>query len=572
MFLEKYAKNSLSRRLFYVLVLSIPVILYVFKFSVLYRYGIFRGEDWDYFAQSYEAARQSILHYNQFPWWNPWMNGGQPLFANPQFGLFSIQMPLVLLFGTVAGLHLSILAYFLLGFWGMYLLLQRVGSSGRSISVLLSYVWTFSGFTAWHISGGHLTFAIYLLTPWLFLTLLNIHKGKGWVWFGLWASLLINTAAHYLTFEALIVAVFIATLQIMNIARVRHLGRSWREFAPVLLPYIYASALILVLSGARLFYTFQLLHDYPRPQELDPPNAFKLFLASLVFRTAVEPSYLTQFGVSSYGWVEYSGYFGLTALALFIFLLIRRFEKIMSISRREWLLIGGIFLAALISLGAFSKFSPYSILHSLPVFGQMRVPSRFICWVVFGVILFLAKVPKKPVVYVLLVIAIVDLFFAHYKVLNYPQRRYNQEINLSRPFQQYEFYKTNPQLGHLGILNIQDLRLLRATQTNSGEIYGYEPLLNIGEYYYLPGTTRCGVNRGCPFILSSNARVISWSPHKISLMRTGPGPIQINMNPGKVWLVNGKSVFSNYRVLELQKDFIITDKSNNISVEFSAAN
>jgi len=36
----------------------------------------------------------------------------------------------------------------------------------RLITVLLTYIWTFSGFSAWHLSGGHYTFAVYLLAPW----------------------------------------------------------------------------------------------------------------------------------------------------------------------------------------------------------------------------------------------------------------------------------------------------------------------------------------------------------------------------------------------------------------------
>jgi len=192
------------RKLLYVVAASLPVIIYVFKFSLLYRNGIFRGEDWDYFAQTYQAARQTILYYHQFPWWNAWSLGGVPLFANPQFGLFSFPMLLVLLFGTIPGLHISIFLYFILGFWGMYLLLQRLGSGSKIISVLLAYIWIFSSFNVYHLAGGHFTFAVYLLSPWAFLAVLNIQKRFGWLWFGLVATVLIQTAAHYLTVESLL--------------------------------------------------------------------------------------------------------------------------------------------------------------------------------------------------------------------------------------------------------------------------------------------------------------------------------------------------------------------------------
>jgi len=64
---QKLFSQKIVRTLGYALIVTLPVFLFIFKFSVINRNGIFRGEDWDYFAQSYEAARQSILHYHQFP-------------------------------------------------------------------------------------------------------------------------------------------------------------------------------------------------------------------------------------------------------------------------------------------------------------------------------------------------------------------------------------------------------------------------------------------------------------------------------------------------------------------------
>src|SRR6266516_7540877 len=56
--------------------------------------------DFGYFAQVYEAIKLSILGYHQFPWWNPWIAGGIPLYANPQAGVFSITTLFALIFTT----------------------------------------------------------------------------------------------------------------------------------------------------------------------------------------------------------------------------------------------------------------------------------------------------------------------------------------------------------------------------------------------------------------------------------------------------------------------------------------
>lgn len=560
-------QNKHIRNLTYISLLTIPIALFVFKFSVLYRHGVFQGEDWDYFAQSYEAARQTILHYHQFPWWNSWSLGGVPLFANPQFGLFSIQMLLVLIFGTVSGLHLSVLVYMAIGFWGMYVLLSRLGAKSKIVIASLSYIWVFSGFTTWHIFSGHLTFTTYFLCPWLFMSVLNIHKKYSWIWFALIASIMIQSAAHYITIEALLIAALIAIAQLCLVGYRRRALRPKHLFT-LIRPYLLSVAAILIICGPRLFYTFEFLHDYPRLQPLDPPSSLSLLTASLAFRHPANPSTLSASGSAPYLWTEYANYFGLITLGLFAYLLFRSMESIRKIELKDWLLLLGIALSAIIALGAFSRVSPYAILHHLPIFDQMRVPSRFVCWISLGVILFLHKMPRKPVLYVLLIISVIDVFVANYPALSYTQKPYIENQHKSENFEQYSFFDTTPELGQAGIGSLQNLRLLRATQQNFGEVYGYEPILNAGEYYFSPGTIRCGINQGCKFVLTNNARVVSWSPHAIRLQRTGNGPIKLNMNPGKSWRVNNEPIFKDYQVLELGKEFVINSSQQNITVSF----
>lgn len=557
--------TPLRKKSLFIILGSLPVVAYVFKFSLLYRNGVFHGEDWDYFAQAYQAARQTILHYHQFPWWNPWSVGGEPLFANQQFGLFSIPMLLVLIFGTVPGLHYAIGIYFLAGFWGMYLLLKRLGVSTTLMAVLLSYIWVFSSFNVWHLGGGHFTFALYLVAPLAFWLLLEIHKPWRWFWFGIVASLMINAATHYLTIETLAICVIIAIIKMVK-AWIWEKPRKLKAWWVILRPYVYASALALLLCSFKLIYALQFSKEYPKLEPLDPSESFSLFIASLFFRHPATPNQLSL--AAPYGWGEYANYFGIITLGLLAYMLIRLFNLPRKITFQQWVLLGGTALGALLTLGAFAGFSPFGLLHHLPIFNQMRVPSRFICWFAFGVILLLAKLPARPIFYILLAISTLDVFAANFSILNASQRPYIQSTDMAADFQQHEFYDTSPKLGQQQILNLQNLRLLRATQNNQGEIYGYEPTFNIGEYYYLPGTVRCGIEQGCHFILSDNAIVSSWSPNHIQLTRTGPGPIKVNMNPGKVWVVNGKAVFRYDKIVELQKDFVITDTSKNISIDF----
>ena len=106
--------------------------------------NILGGGDADYLMQTQEAARQTVLGFKQFPWWNPWVSGGVPLFANPQYGLLSIQSITTLVFGSIWGYKLALFFYFVIGFWGFLLLFRKALRTPLLTSVLLSYIWTFA--------------------------------------------------------------------------------------------------------------------------------------------------------------------------------------------------------------------------------------------------------------------------------------------------------------------------------------------------------------------------------------------------------------------------------------------
>lgn len=558
-FREGYVKIcsiSWIRKVIFTTIASLPVIIYLWRFAITYRHGIFVGEDWDLFAQSYEAARITIVHYHQFPWWNPWSIGGEPLFANPQFGLFSLQMPLILLFGTVIGLHLSLAVYFFLGFWGMYQLLKRLGTN-LPIRTLLSYTWTFSSFPALHLSGGHYTFTVYLLAPWVLLSLLNVRRRRGWLWFALAISLIINTAIHYMTIQLLMI---VTVLVIYEFLRYRY--RNKGALLSTALPYIKAGCLILILVLPKVIYTLQFAHEFPRLDAQDDvalPISF--FVAALTARHAINPRAYFQ---ANWSWTEYGDYIGVITFALLCYMFVKKLLA-KAFALKDVLLLLGIVLTFLLFLGQFARFSPYSILHHLPFLSQMRVPSRYVAWFALGAVVLLGQLPKRKLVYALLLISVMDVFGANYGIINYSERTYAQPTPTAHSFQQYAYFEAH---GAKNLMALNSFRLLRATQSNYGEVYGYEPQVGIGEYY-VPITIRCGINQGCNFVKSNNAQVIYWSPNKIILKRTAPGPIELSMNPGKVWKVNGAQPFKYYRILELGKPFLITDSAKSIVVTFA---
>ncbi|HEY6736927.1 MAG TPA: hypothetical protein VI322_04395 [Candidatus Saccharimonadia bacterium] len=287
----------------------------------------------------------------------------------------------------------------------------------------------------------------------------------------------------------------------------------------------------------------------------------------LLSRNAFDPQALFQ---AQYGVVEYADYIGFGVLALFSYVVLRQLENLRRIPGRYWALLAGIAMAFLATLSPHHiLIDPNIWLHQLPVFNQMHVPSRWIGWVVFGIILTLQQLPRKPVFYLLLALCVLDVATATYPVLNYRQTKYNPPAAETGTFEQYAGYKTQ---GGTDGFGSGTYRLLQATQQNLGEVYGYEPMFLFGAVGtqeingYL--TDRCGINQGCDFVLSHNADVQSWTPLRIVLRRTAAGPIRLNMNPGKNWVVNGKVLHPGYRIVELHKDFEIDDPSSTLVLQF----
>jgi hypothetical protein len=534
----------------WIIALSAPIIIFLFKF-VIQSHGNLAG-DWDYFAQLYEAARNSILNFNQFPWWNPWVAGGVPLYGNPQFGLISLQMPLVLIFGTLLGLRLAILLYFLIGFWGMYKLLRRFNAE-NIIAILLSYIWVFSSFPVWHIAGGHLTFAAYFLAPWFFLFILNIRSRIGWLWVGLFGAYLLNQSTHYITLHIFILSSVVALYQL-----IRYRNRNSKISLWILLkPYILSGGLVLVLAAHKLYFVFQYIHDYTRIPGTEAQTPLNLIIAALTFRGTNVLNPIT-FYKGGFGWAEYASYFGLLTLGLFAYFVIHKSQR--RIQLKDLVLLGGIGIFFLLALGNFSPLSPYGLMKQLPVFSQMQVASRWLGWLVFGIIVYLAAPPRKKIFIALLFISVIDVFISSYSVINY---NYGKHIApKTGEFRQYAFYEESRVYSN-------SLRFFEATKANIGDIYGYEPILGFGgdiNEAYGGLTKRCAINRNaaCDLILSNNAEILYWSPNKIVLRRTGAGNIQLNINPGSYWRINGSDAFNHMRVTELTGDFTITDNTEEI--------
>ncbi len=555
-------------------VLSIPIFLFCLRMLMTGR-NLPTG-DADYLIQTVQAARISILDHGQFPWWNPWISGGVPLFANPQFGLLALPTILGLVFGAVIGYKLAILAYFLLGFYGLLLLFRRGLRTPLTTSVLLAYIWTFGTFLTYR-SLGHYTFLTIQFLPYMLYFYIARDKIRySWLYFGLSAALAALAAAHNMTILSYIVIAFfivfdIVTLKLLGLkAKNKSVSLEITVVKNNLVFLVKSGAIFLLLTSYRLMFTLDYLNDYPRSQ-LDNPEPTVgvlkgLFAIGGPFRQFTDPPKHPQ-----WSWMEASAYIGFTTciaaivIATVIWQQRKRgnWKKLFNYSPLKLLLTGLVCFA--FGLGNFiGSVSPYSLLRHLPILSSMRVASRWFVFCSLLVLLFIAAYKGaryRKIINILLLVSVLELFLISEPQLAKPYMFSSTKDPKASTFQQKSHYNTM----RGGVT--YDENLTDATFNNYGQIIAGDSLIDTR-----PGSpsqlvsSRCSVDDGCNFVLSDNAVVSSWTPNKIILKRTGTGDIDLNMNPGRDWMVNNVYVFAKLRIVEPSVDFTITDESQTIEL------
>ena len=140
--------------------------------------------DWEYFLSYWEAIRQSLLTYHQFPGYNPWNALGSPLWANPQVGPLSHYLPLVLTFGTLYGVKLGIALGNVIAFFTARALGQELFGR-RAAAVIAALLYALNPALLAHLARGHLSFGAYAIAPLLILSCLRLARSR---WAGLQAG------------------------------------------------------------------------------------------------------------------------------------------------------------------------------------------------------------------------------------------------------------------------------------------------------------------------------------------------------------------------------------------------
>jgi len=332
----------------------------VLAFPILKNIGNWGVRDWDLFTTLQAAAVRSIVEYHQFPFWNPYIGGGNILFAHPEVSVLNPLFALQLIWGPLIGLKLQILAVYFIGFVGTYKMARQFGV-GRQAAYLPPVVFMLSSYMILHMAVGHIPFHFFSALPWLIFFYkksldkpVHIFSAGGVVAF----MILGSGAAVPLLFSLF----FLSLFSLFDI------GSGKKLWPPV---FVLAAGLSGMLFAAVKFFPMvdYLLRNPWIPEgtvQTTPVSA--LFDMFLNFNQSVYADHVRGY---VWGWHEYGAFIGPITVVLALVAIIGNFRK-------AWPFLVLVVVSLLLVLGSFwPPFSPWDMLHRLPGFESIRVPSRF---------------------------------------------------------------------------------------------------------------------------------------------------------------------------------------------------
>ncbi|MDH4156976.1 MAG: hypothetical protein OEW00_06855 [candidate division Zixibacteria bacterium] len=321
--------------------------------------------DWDLFSAVQAAPVGSVLFYGQFPFWNPYMAGGNILFHHPEIGVLTPFFLLHLIFGVVIGFKLQVLICYFLGFWGSVKLASRLGMSMWA-AFLTAVAYFGSVHFALHFAEGHMPFTHFCFLPWfVYFVLQSVEDKTGILRAGVVLALMIlgNGAAIPLLYTATFAFLFCGLYAV-------------EQRRGVYLVNLLAAAAVGVLLSAVKFLPM-VIYLRQSPWYGNAGESIPLSALGVIFFGLKHALYDTHFPEQVYHWHEYAAYISPVLVLLAAAALVLRFK-------RYWiyLVLAAFFL--LLGLGNFGALSPWALLSQLPGFSSARCTGRAFQFVILG--------------------------------------------------------------------------------------------------------------------------------------------------------------------------------------------
>lgn len=377
----------------------------------------------------YVLLAREILKYHRFPKFNPFIFGGQPLWGDPQNGIFYPFSYFYLFLNFDLATMVILITHALIAAGGTFLVFNHFFKLNRRVAIALSFFWVFYPKWFYHLAAGHLSliecFAWFpIIFYYILLTIKPNFQFKPMKLFALISVSSMAIFANYFFFYQMVVffsAFYFFWLIVTKANKVFFLFRIIKFLILGSLG-IFAVTAIQIIPG--LIALPRLTRYSLSAVNVLPFWGWKYFLISLVF-----PFY----NLASYNQEAFL-YGGILFFGLAIFSAVRTKEKI-----KQVLLPLAVF-CLLITLNFKTPFFGL-LIKILPGGFSLRVTSRFFFFVYYILLIFLGfwlKNKKKEVVIAIFILIIAEyLFLDLYKLTHLSEDKINFQSKI------YTFLKKN---------------------------------------------------------------------------------------------------------------------------------
>ena len=330
----------------------------LFAWPILGHLGQFGAfHDWEFNTELHWVPYYTVLHYHQFPLWNPYKCGGMPMLGNPQSRVLTPFFLIHLLAGPVLGLQLEVILHLAIAWSGGYVLGRTLGLSYLGCVVCASVFPSNSWFFL-HIGEGHVVLMAITYMPWVG-ALFCIAVNRKTLFPAALAGLLIA-----LTFweGGLYVAVFCGVL-------IGSVGLTMAASRWSLWP-LWSAATAVAFAGGfaaiKLLPALEVFRSYPRAAMGGETNPWSLIFVFLFSRNQD----LLRNDLTSFGFFEYGAYISIAFAALAVIGSVSYWRRSL-----PWTLSALVLL--LMARGDTGSHSIWMIIRNVPFFAGMLTAMRF---------------------------------------------------------------------------------------------------------------------------------------------------------------------------------------------------
>lgn len=353
---------------------SLIVLISMLTYSVIFISPDFLGiNDFDFNFTNMIIASKSVFHFVEFPLWNPYDHGGTPLLAQPYSSSLSPFQILNVLFDPILALKIKILLYIIFsGIFSFIFILEK--TQDERSALLGSIIFTFSSYFSLNIAQGQYEFLSAAYIPLLFLSYAKSDLRSRFI-FALSFALMFFEGGVYNIVISCFCLVFL--LLFNRLKSIKHffinlifgLAVSAVKFIPALELMSSQNRKIYDISG---FSVWSLIHALiNRDQFVSYNTNMEPFFEYISKYIGLDQSFGFINGIDS-RWDEYGFYVGILSLFLVAIAVV-----ITVIKKKHLALLALLIFTAVLSFGFRLPYSPWNLLSHLPLFENMRHPTRF---------------------------------------------------------------------------------------------------------------------------------------------------------------------------------------------------